>query len=169
MHKTKAVAAIYRQPTIMGGIFSSGDFLVFHRNLRTCRHACMIGFPKCDNFWFFGGQPKILVDLHASNPTRPPAVHPTRRAPCMCIQPDAPRWGHFCPGLPLAGNPGQWSAKSRELYMLPIVCIFIYMYIYINVYTHTFIIYICIYVCKNGSEKIWDKFRNTCIFWFRYI
>lgn len=163
MHKTKAVAAIYRQPTIMGGIFSSGDFLVFHRNLRTCRHACMIGFPKCNNF------PKILVDLHASNPTRPPAVHPTRRAPCMCIQPDAPRWGHFCPGLPLAGNPGQWSAKSRELYMLPIVCIFIYMYIYINVYTHTFIIYICIYVCKNGSEKIWDKFRNTCIFWFRYI
>lgn len=91
MHKTKAVAAIYRQPTIMGGIFSSGDFLVFHRNLRTCRHACMIGFPKCDNFCFFGGQPKILVDLHASNPTRPPAVHPTRRAPCMCIQPDAPR------------------------------------------------------------------------------
>ena len=117
------------------------QFLVFRRPTKN------FGRPACI-------QPDA-PPRRASHPTRPLHVHPTRRAPLRPLLPRAAT----------GRQPGAVECKiSRIIYASDCMYFYIYVYLYKCIHTHIHYIYMYIYVCKNGSEKIWDKFRDTCIF-----
>lgn len=162
MQKTKAVAAIYRQPTSYWEQFSLR--VIFWYFIATCEHVDMHAWSVFRNAAIFGFSA-------ANQKFWSTCMHPTRRAPPPCIPPDAPPacafqncaehcQGSLRPLLPRAATgrqPGAVERKISRIIGIPIVCnVYIYiciMHVLIQMYlyTHAHSLYICM------QKRVWKN------------